>query len=80
MHYVYVIEDENGILYKGCTNNLNRRLKEHNSGYTKTTSKMKGKLTIKYFEEVETLDEALMREKYFKSAAGRRFLKKVLGP
>jgi len=80
MYYVYVIEDGAGNLYKGYTNNLERRLREHKSGHTKTTSRMKGILTIKYIEEVETLNEALKRERYLKSAAGRRFLRKVLGP
>jgi putative endonuclease len=77
MYYVYVIEDETNKLYKGYTNNLERRLKEHQSGHTQTTSRMCGKLKIKYFETVETLNEALIREKYFKSAAGRRYLTKV---
>ncbi len=31
-----------------------------------------------YFEKFETDQEAIAREKYFKSAAGRRFLKKKL--
>jgi putative endonuclease len=31
-----------------------------------------------YFEEFETRNEARAREKYFKSAAGRRFLKSKL--
>ena len=31
-----------------------------------------------YFEEFDTEQEAISREKYFKSAAGRRFLKKKL--
>lgn len=79
MYYVYVIEDEQGILYKGFANNLERRLKEHQKGYTKTTSRMKGKLKIKYFEEIEILEIALIREKYLKTAAGRGFLEKVLG-
>lgn len=80
MYYVYVIEDENGVLYKGYTKNLERRLGEHRAGHTRTSSRMKGILTIKYYERVENLNEALTREKYLKSAAGRRFLKKVLGP
>ena len=31
-----------------------------------------------YFEKFETEQEAIARERYFKSAAGRRFLKKKL--
>ena len=33
-----------------------------------------------YFEEFATREEAIKREKYFKSAAGRRYLKKKLPP
>jgi putative endonuclease len=33
---------------------------------------------IVYFESFETEQESIAREKYFKSAAGRRFLKKIL--
>ena len=35
-------------------------------------------LHVIYTEEFGTLEEARKREKYFKSAAGRRFLKTVL--
>jgi len=80
MYYVYIIEDELGKRYKGYTCDLKRRFREHVSGQTRTTSRMSGKLVIKYFEEAESLEEALKREKYFKTAAGRVFLKKVLGP
>jgi putative endonuclease len=33
---------------------------------------------IVYFEEFPTREQAIKREKYFKSSAGRRFLKKVI--
>lgn len=61
------------------TNNLERRILEHKNGHTKTTSRMK-ELEIVYTEEYNTFDEARQRELYFKSGAGRRFLKKILGP
>jgi putative endonuclease len=37
-------------------------------------------LTLIYSEEFATEKEAIVREKYFKSAAGRRFLKTKLIP
>ena len=74
MYTVYVLKDNSGKLYKGVTNNLQRRLKEHRTGHTITTSKM-GQLEIAYTEEFQTFTEARAREKYFKTAAGRRFLK-----
>ena len=72
---VYVLQSSDGKAYKGVTNNLSRRLKEHNSGQTKTTSRMKD-LKIIYTEEHDNFANARKRELYLKSAAGRRFLKK----
>ncbi len=77
MFIVYVLQDENGKFYKGFTNDLARRFSEHVSGQTKTTRKMPG-LKIVYTEEYETLTEARAREVYFKTAAGRKFLKNKL--
>ncbi len=77
MFYVYVLEDSSGNFYKGMTNNLERRLGEHRKGKTKTTRKMND-FKIVYFEKYKTTAEARKREKYFKSAAGRKFLKTKL--
>jgi putative endonuclease len=74
MYSVYVLKDKNGKLYKGLTNNLKRRLKEHKSGSTLTTSRME-ELNIVYEEKYEEFDIARKRELYLKSAAGRKFLK-----
>lgn len=79
MYIVYVLQDQNGKLYKGFTNDLARRFSEHTSGQTKTTKSMTG-LEIVYTEQYDTLKEARAREVYFKTAAGRRFLKKILRP
>ncbi len=77
MFSVYVLKDRDGKLYKGMTNNLSRRVEEHKDGRTRTTKKMKDVQVI-YTETYDTRIEARAREKYLKSAAGRRFLKKVL--
>ncbi|NOX47238.1 MAG: GIY-YIG nuclease family protein [Chlorobi bacterium] len=80
MYSVYVIRSEvDGRLYKGITNDLDRRLKEHNNSKTKST---KGFVpwNLVYFEELENRKEAREREKYFKSGSGREFLKKILVP
>jgi len=77
MFITYVLKDKNGKFYKGVTNNFVRRFAEHNSGHTKTTSRMSN-LKLVYKEEYDTFEEARKRELYLKSAAGRRFLKKIL--
>ena len=60
--------------YKGCCEDLTERLKQHNHGHTKSTKPFIP-WEIVYFEEFEIRDDARKREKYFKTAAGRRYLK-----
>ena len=76
MHTVYVLKDKLGNLYKGFTSDTERRIKEHKYGKTKTTRKMEN-LQIIYTENLNSRLEARKREKYLKSAAGRRFLKSI---
>ena len=73
----YVLKDKGEKFYKGVTNNLTRRLREHKNGRTQTTSRMK-ELHLVYKEEYDSFDKARSREIYLKSAAGRRFLRKKL--
>ena len=77
MYIAYVLQNKEGKLYKGVTNDMERRVKEHNWGKTKTTRNM-GQLVVVYSESFDTFEEARKREVYFKSSAGRRFLKKKL--
>jgi putative endonuclease len=78
MYFVYVIESQKDFrLYKGFTEDLEKRLSEHNSGKTKST---KGFMPWKivYYEKVNSRIEARSREKYFKSGIGRDYLKEIL--
>ncbi len=77
MYTVYVLKDDKGKIYKGVTNNIERRLKEHKSGYTLTTSKMTNCIIV-YTETYDTFDKARKREVYLKTAAGRRFLREKI--
>ncbi|MFA5870956.1 MAG: GIY-YIG nuclease family protein [Candidatus Paceibacterota bacterium] len=77
MYTVYVLKDKNGKLYKGMTNDLDRRLREHRGGHTITTKKMSG-IAVVYIEKYDTIESARKREIYLKTAAGRRFLKTVV--
>lgn len=62
--------------YVGYTNDIERRLMEHNAGKSNFTSKY-APWDIIHKEEYLTQTEALAREKYLKSKQGRRFLKQV---
>jgi putative endonuclease len=73
--YVYVLYSRHfNKFYKGQTQDLQNRLKEHNTGEVKSTKPFKP-WNIIYFEEFIQREEAVNRERYFKTDAGRRFLK-----
>lgn len=80
MFFAYVIKSvDHDYFYKGHCEDLEKRLKQHNAGYTESIKKWIP-FKIIYFESFDTREEAIRREKYFKSAAGRRFLKNKLVP
>ena len=78
MFFVYILKSINyPKTYSGRTENLEKRLKEHNAGYNLFSKKYKPWKII-YFEEVDSLDKSIEREKYFKSKVGRNWMKKNL--
>ncbi len=79
MYFVYVLQNPEGILYKGQTDDLKKRIVQHNTNddfpsYTKG----KGPWILVYKEEFLTRKEAVAREKFLKSGRGRNYLKKVI--
>ena len=76
MYIVYVLESlRTGRNYYGHTNDLPKRLKDHNSGKVRSTKAYKPWKVI-YTEEYTTMLEAYQRELFFKSIDGYKFLKK----
>ena len=75
MFFAYVIKSlNNDYYYKGHCEDLEERLKQHNSGMTESIRPYIPFVLV-YEEKFETRVEAIKREKYFKSSAGRRYLK-----
>ncbi|HRH56321.1 MAG TPA: GIY-YIG nuclease family protein [Chitinophagales bacterium] len=78
MFYVYVLKSQKTkSLYKGQTDNLENRLKEHNTGKVKSTKGFRP-WEIIYYEEFPEREDAVSREKYLKSGIGRQFLKEII--
>lgn len=76
---VYVLSSlTKSYYYKGMSKDPVERLKKHNRGRVKATKHYRP-LQIVYSELVGTREEARKREKYLKSAAGRRFLREKAG-
>jgi len=75
MFFVYAIKStEHNYIYVGLTNNLDRRIKQHQSGHEKTTRYYRPFKLI-YTEECNNRLFARKREKFLKSGAGKEFLK-----
>ena len=79
MYYVtYILQNKNdGGWYIGFTTNLKKRLVAHQNGRSPYTSKKEGWQLI-YAELYLHKIDALGREKFLKSGAGHRFIKKQL--
>jgi len=65
MLYVYFLSNEGGSLYYGSTNDLKRRLAEHNTGKSASTKNHQWKLA--YYEAYLSESDGRRREKQLKS-------------
>lgn len=62
-HYVYILTCADGTLYVGCTNNLEKRLLEHNTSKRGAKyTKMRRPLVLSHSEIFKTLGNARRRE------------------
>lgn len=78
MFYVYVLKSLiKDRYYTGQTNDLEKRLSKHNNGKVYSTKNLKP-LKLVYFEKLESRLESVKREKYLKSATGRKYLKRII--
>lgn len=63
MYFTYILECVDKSLYVGCTNDLERRLGQHNnSKWGAHYTKIRRPVVLKYSEKFETLKEARQRE------------------
>lgn len=78
MYTVYAIKSlSRNYIYVGLTNDLVRRLSEHNLGYNRTT-KAYAPFHLIYSEEYPSRQEAREREKFLKGTTGKRFLYELI--
>ena len=78
MFTTYVIRSRSGgQTYTGSTSHFEARLKQHNS-HESISTKNRGPWELLHREDFETRREAMARERYFKTGAGREALKRIL--
>ena len=78
MYYTYILQsNKDKQFYTGYTNNLKERLKLHNDGKVAST---KNRLPVElvYYEACLNQQDATHREKYLKTAWGKRYIKSRL--
>lgn len=64
---VYILECKDGTLYTGITDDLQRRLRAHNSGKGAKYTRGRGPVKLRYQECCAGQGEALRRERQIKS-------------
>ena len=76
MWYVYILRSKtDNNLYIGSTNDIRRRLAEHNSGIV-DSAKCRVPLTLEAYIAVKDKAKAVELEQYFKSGSGKAILQK----
>jgi len=77
-YFVYVLKSsKDNKYYTGSTNNLDRRIEEHNSGKVTSTRNRKPFVLV-YYEACLNEHDARVREQYLKTAWGKRYIKNRL--
>ncbi|MDO8443076.1 MAG: GIY-YIG nuclease family protein [bacterium] len=78
MYYLYILQSQkNKRFYIGSTNNIERRIMEHNSGKTKSLVYLRP-LSLAFKKEFGTLKEARSAEIKLKKFKNRNIIERVI--
>lgn len=62
MNYTYILKCKDGTYYTGWTNNLEKRINDHNEGSGAKYTKLRRPVELVYHEVFATKEEAMRRE------------------
>lgn len=62
MNYTYIVQCRDGSFYTGWTNNIEKRIEDHNNGKGAKYTKARRPVTLVYYEMFQTKEEAMRRE------------------
>ncbi len=79
MYYLYILRSiKDNKLYIGITGNIERRLKQHNNGHSKST-RYRTPFILIYKEIYSSKNEAAKREWYFKNTGeGNKLMRQLI--
>lgn len=62
VNYTYIVRCSDGTLYTGWTNDLDKRIRDHNEGRGAKYTRSRRPVILEYYEEFLTKEEAMSRE------------------
>lgn len=77
MNYTYIVCCKDDTLYCGWTNNLEKRLENHNAGTGAKYTRNRGPVELVYYETFDTKEEAMSREYAIKQLTRKQKLKLI---
>ena len=77
MNYTYILKCKDDTLYTGWTNNLEKRIQNHNAGKGAKYTKTRRPVEVVYYETHETKVEAMQREYAIKQLSRKEKLKLI---
>ena len=77
MNYTYILKCADGTLYRGWTNDLEKRIKTHIDGKGAKYTRSRLPVTLVYYEEFETSKEAQSREVKIKQLSRKQKLELI---
>lgn len=78
-HYCYMLRCADGTIYTGYTNDVENRLKAHNSGKGAKYTRSRKPCELIHVECFDTKEEAMSREYFIKHKMSREEKKKLAG-
>ncbi len=75
--FIYILEDNNGKFYIGSTDNLERRIHQHELGHTQTTRNM-AQPKIVFYQEYGDLEKARGVERKLKMLKRKDYIRKII--
>ena len=77
MYYVYLLKLNDSTIYTGRSDDLKRRIAEHNKGKVRST-KFKLPMKLIYYEAYVEKKDAIDREIFLRTGDGRKGIRKQL--
>lgn len=72
MNYTYILRCRDNTLYTGWTNDIEKRVCDHNSGKGAKYTRSRKPVELIYYEQFETKEEAMRREYEIKRLTRRQ--------